>query len=155
MPASEVHLEPLRFHDAEQLLKLQFLCYQSEAALYDDYNIAPLKQPLTDLLSDLNTHTVLGAYLGDELVGSVRAQDRTDGVHLGRLIVHPRLQGQGLGSRLLHGVEAACMGAQRFELFTGHRSEGNLRLYRRLGYVEFKREVTSPALTLVYLEKVI
>lgn len=28
-------------HDAEHILKLQYLCYQSEAELYGDYGIEP------------------------------------------------------------------------------------------------------------------
>jgi len=38
-------------------------------------------------------------------------------------------------------------------LFTGHLSEGNLRLYRRLGYAEFRRERVSDHLVLVHLRK--
>ena len=35
--------------DAEQILKLQFLCYQSEAELYGNYRIEPLAQTLDSL----------------------------------------------------------------------------------------------------------
>jgi hypothetical protein len=50
-------------------------------------------------------------------------------------------------------IEASFPDARRYELFTGHLSEGNLRLYRRLGYEEFREEEISPSLRLVYLEK--
>jgi hypothetical protein len=43
--------------------------------------------------------------------------------------------------------------AKRFQLFTGHRSESNLRLYRSRGYVPVSREEVGPRLTLVTLEK--
>jgi hypothetical protein len=56
-------------------------------------------------------------------------------------------------TRLLHTVEAAFPEAGRYELFTGHKSARNLYLYRKLGYVEFKREPVSDALTIVFLEK--
>lgn len=39
--------------DAEQILKLQYLCYQQEAALYDDYAIEPLTQTLQALRAEL------------------------------------------------------------------------------------------------------
>lgn len=149
----ELHLRPLRVSEAEDLLGLQVLCYQSEAALYEDHHLAPLRQSLGELLAEYDTHVLLGAFLGAELVGSVRAQLRDGRAHVGRLIVHPRLQGRGLGTRLMHAVEDALPQAAHFELFTGHRSEGNLRLYRRLGYQEVRREAVSPRLTLVYLEK--
>ena len=60
---------------------------------------------------------------------------------------------RGIGSRLMAALEAAVPEARRFELFTGHRSEGNLRLYARLGYREFRRQSVNERLTLVYMEK--
>ncbi|MBB2746903.1 UNVERIFIED_ORG: hypothetical protein FHR35_006782, partial [Microbispora rosea subsp. rosea] len=36
---------------------------------------------------------------------------------------------------------------------TGHLSEGNLRLYRRLGYRETQRERVQDHLTLVHLRR--
>jgi hypothetical protein len=38
-------------------------------------------------------------------------------------------------------------------LFTGARSEGDLRLHRRLGYREEHRERISPSVELVHLGK--
>ena len=42
---------------------------------------------------------------------------------IGRLIIEPERHGQGLGSALLHAIEAACPTAKRFELFTGSQSK--------------------------------
>jgi hypothetical protein len=36
--------ETATLDDAKQILELQKLTYQSEAAIYNDYTIAPLKQ---------------------------------------------------------------------------------------------------------------
>jgi hypothetical protein len=52
-------------------------------------------------------------------------------------------------------IEARFPDAARCELFTGHKSQGNLRLYKRLGYQPFKRHVLSDQLTMVYLEKIV
>ena len=151
---TEPAIGPARASDAEQILKLQFLCYQSEAALYEDHSIPPLTQTLRELLSEFDDHTVLVARLEEEeVVGSVRARSESGTCHVGRLIVHPRLQRRGLGTRLMREIEASFPEAKRYELFTGHLSEGNLRLYRRLGYAEFREEEVSPRLRLVYLEK--
>ena len=153
LPAPNVTIQPARPADAEQILKLQYLCYQPEAARYDDWTLPPLTQSLPDLLADFATHRILAARLGDEIVGSVRAHLNAGTCTIGRLIVHPRLQGRGLGTRLLRAIERHHPTAHRFELFTGARSEGNLRLYHRLGYTEFRRETISPQIELVYLEK--
>jgi ribosomal protein S18 acetylase RimI-like enzyme len=139
--------------DAEQILKLQYLCYQGEAALYNDYGIEPLTQSLDSLKAEFETHTVLVAWLGDEVVGSVRGEIADGIAKIGRLIVHPRLQGHGLGTRLLGALETRLAEADSFELFTGHRSEENLRLYTRLGYAESRVERVHPRLSLVYLRK--
>jgi ribosomal protein S18 acetylase RimI-like enzyme len=144
---------PARVREAEAILKLQYLCYQTEAALYDDYTIAPLTQSLTDLLCEYDTHALLVARFGEEIVGSVRGQQRSETCYIGRLIVHPRFQRRGLGTRLMHAIEEHFGHAARYELFTGHQSEDNLRLYRKLGYTRFREETISPQLRLVFLEK--
>lgn len=150
-------MEPIivqaRVRDAEAILKLQYLCYQTEAALYEDYTMAPLTQSLTDLLSEYDTHSILVARLGEEIVGSVRGQLRENVCHIGRLIVHPRLQGRGLGTKLMNAMEKLFCNATRYELFTGSQSEGNLHLYQKLGYTLFREETVSPQLRLVFLEK--
>ncbi len=149
----ELLVVPARVRDAEALLKLQYLCYQTEAALYDDYTIAPLVQSLTQLLAEYDTHRILALRIGEEVVASVRGRLMDGTCHIGRLIVHPRLQHRGLGTQLMHAMEGYFSFADRYELFTGHRSEQNLRLYRRLGYTDLREEVVSPMLRLVYLEK--
>ncbi|MEU5191077.1 GNAT family N-acetyltransferase [Streptomyces klenkii] len=143
-------------HDAEQILKLQYLCYQGEAELYGDYSIAPLTQTLAELRAELAAGCVLVARLGEEVVGSVRGAAGPEGTAvISGMIVHPRMQRHGLGGRLLAAVEArlAGEGATRFRLATGHRNEGNLRLYRKWGYVQVAGEQVTRKLTLVTLEK--
>ncbi|WP_405954455.1 GNAT family N-acetyltransferase [Streptomyces phaeochromogenes] len=143
--------------DAEQILKLQFLCYQSEAELYGDYSIEPLTQPLDSLKAELAGGTVLVARLGDEVVASVRAAVDADGTaRINKLIVHPRMRRHGLGGRLLDAIEsrvAADEGVKSFQLFTGHRSEHNLRLYRKHGYQLVSTERVDERLSLVTLAK--
>ncbi|MFF1512139.1 GNAT family N-acetyltransferase [Streptomyces sp. NPDC058326] len=149
--------------DAEHILKLQYLCYQSEAELYGDWSIEPLTQSLADLRAELDEGHGLVARLGEEVVASVRARLDEDGtVRIAKLIVHPRMRRHGLGGRLLDGIErhfaetaeeVATPPAKRFQLFTGHRSEGNLRLYRSKGYAQVSTRELGPRLTLVTLEK--
>jgi ribosomal protein S18 acetylase RimI-like enzyme len=144
--------------DGEKILKLQYLCYQGEAELYGDYGIEPLTQTLDTLRAELARGTVLVARLGEEVVGSVRGMMDADGTaRIGKLIVHPRLQRHGLGGRLLRAIEerlAAEKEAKRYRLFTGHRSEVHLRLYRKLGYEQIGTvEPVTRRLSLVHMEK--
>ncbi|MGW1023455.1 GNAT family N-acetyltransferase [Streptomyces sp. NPDC002577] len=143
--------------DAEQILKLQYLCYQSEAELYGDYSIEPLTQSLDSVRAELQGGRVLVARLGDEVVASVRGTVAADGTaRINKLIVHPRMQRHGLGGRLLDAIEERLVAegaARRFELFTGHRSERNLRLYRKHGYAPVGTERVHDRLTMVTLSK--
>ena len=146
-------IEPARIGDAEQILALQHLCYQAEAERYADYALPPLTQTLPSLLSEYDTHTILVARLGDRDVGSVRGRLADGSCLVGRLMVHPHVQRRGLGTRLMRAIEERFAACDRFELFTGHLSKGNLRLYQRLGYTTFREESVSARLRLVHLEK--
>jgi len=139
--------------DAAEILALQKLAYQSEAAIYDDYTIPPLRQTVEEMSADLQNQVVLKVAIEGRIVGSVRAHERDGTCYIGRLIVHPDSQNQGLGTRLMHAIEAAFSSAERFELFTGNKSARNLHLYRKLGYAAFREQQLSDLVSLVYLEK--
>ncbi len=140
--------------DAAAILDLQKLAYASEAELYQDFALPPLLQTLPQMQAQFSNHVILKAVRGGVILGSVRGVMAGDTCLVGRLIVHPKAQCQGLGTRLMREIEARFASARRFELFTGHRSAGNLRLYWRLGYREFDRRLVNEGLTLVYLENV-
>ncbi|MCB5168992.1 GNAT family N-acetyltransferase [Streptomyces bambusae] len=143
--------------DAEQIFRLQYLCFQTEAELYGNYRIEPLVQSLDSVKAELATDCVLVARLGDEVVGTAFGTSDEDGTgRIGKLCVHPRMQGHGLGARLLRAVEEALAGraaTSRFQLFTGERSEGNLRLYRRAGYARVADRTGTDGIRLIVLEK--
>jgi len=149
-----VLIQPAQSQDAAEILALQKLAYQSEAAIYNEFGISPLTQTLEEMRADLARQTCLKATMDGRIVGSVRAHLKDDTCYVGRLIVHPSVQNQGIGTRLMDRIESAFPSANRFELFTGHRSERNLYLYRKLGYRPCKQERISDALTLIFLEKI-
>jgi GNAT superfamily N-acetyltransferase len=140
--------------DLAELLSLQKLAYVSEAEIYDDYSLPPLTQTLPQIQADFASLIFLKACADGVIVGSVRGRLHADTCLVGRLMVHPDARRQGLGTKLMLAIEQRFPPARRFELFTGHRSEGNLRLYERLGYREFDRKVVDEGLTLVFLEKI-
>jgi ribosomal protein S18 acetylase RimI-like enzyme len=147
------HIEQAGIGDAEAILNLQKLAYRSEALLYDDWALPPLTQTLDSLREEFARSVILKAVVERDVVGSVRARVEGDICHIGRLIVHPEHQRRGLGARLMAAIEAEFPGVAAFQLFTGSRSEGNLRLYRRLGYRPSHEKAVSAAVTLVFLEK--
>ena len=140
--------------DAAEILAVQKLAYQSEAQIYDDFALPPLLETLEDLRSQFASKLFLKAVEDGQLVGSVRGREERPTVHVERLIVRPERQGRGLGARLLREIEARFPQARRFELFTGHKSVRNLRLYEKLGYRVFREQPVHDRLVLVFLEKV-
>lgn len=147
-------IEPATRVDAPAILELQKLAYLSEARIYDDLSLLPLTQTLDSLRAEFADSVVLKAVADGVIVGSVRARRDGDTWQIGRLVVHPDFQGQGLGTRLMRAIERESGDSHKLELFTGHRSAGNIRLYERLGYVRSREQVLSPAVTLVFMEKV-
>jgi predicted N-acetyltransferase YhbS len=141
--------------DAGEILTVQRAAYLTEAQLYGDPFIQPLVESLDQLRTLLKGETIiLKATMGGRLVGSVRATVQEQTCLIGRLVVVPDLQGEGIGTRLMEAVEAEVAGSvTSLVLFTGHLSAGNLKLYKRLGYVEYRRERVSDQLVLVHLRK--
>ncbi len=134
--------------DAEAILVLQKLAYQSEAALYNDWTLPPLTESIESLLAEFKSSVVLKAVSGERIVGSVRAKVTLGICAIGRLVVHPNFQGQGIGSSLLKRIEANFPHVSKYELFTGSKSEANIRLYQRHGYTISRMQAFSATVSL-------
>jgi ribosomal protein S18 acetylase RimI-like enzyme len=150
---NSVLIEQATVQDALEILTLQKLAYQSEAAIYDDYTIPPLTQTLDALVAQFQDEVVLKAVLDGKIIGSVRGYLRDGTCYIGRLIVHPDFQNRGIGTRLMQEMESHFGQADRYELFTGEKSVKNLHLYQKLGYRFLRREQITQRVVVVYLEK--
>ncbi|HQY98850.1 MAG TPA: GNAT family N-acetyltransferase [Propionicimonas sp.] len=149
-----VVLSEMTASDGGEALTVQRSAFVVEAQLYAEPSLPPLVETLDDLLAWLDGDAHLGfvARYDGRLVGSIRVEVDGDCLRLSRLSVAPDWQGRGLGAALLTQAERAAPAAEA-RLFTGHLSTGNLHLYRRLGYVEERRERVDDRVTLVHLRK--
>ncbi|QQO10628.1 GNAT family N-acetyltransferase [Breznakiella homolactica] len=139
--------------DLAEILELQYRAFQSEAELAGDYAIPPLLQTLPEFEAEFRRGIVLKAVdESGQIIGSVRAYAENGTLYIGKLIVHPDFQGRGTGTRLLAAIETRCP-QPRYELFTGDKSAGNLRLYEKQGYRPFAEKEIKPGLRFIYLEK--
>lgn len=154
----KISIESASIKDATSILNIQKKAYQTEAEIYQDWNIPPLTQTLDELITEFQTLCILKAVISKQddhvkIVGSVRAIEDGDIIQIGRLMVEPKLQGLGIGTKLLDAIERIYP-ERRLELFTGHLSLDNLKLYKKLGYVIFKEQQIHPNLNFIHLYKV-
>lgn len=138
--------------DLEEILQLQYLAYQSEARLLHNFEIPPLKQTIEEVKKEYQNGVILKAVQENKIIGSVRGVVNDGTLFVGKLMVEPQHQHQGIGSRLLLEIEKEIP-HKRCELFTSTKSENNIRLYEKAGYRIFQEKKVSPELTFVYLEK--
>ncbi len=133
--------------DAGELMTLQRACWVQEALANPGVHIPALHESLDDIrawMGEWDTYVVRRA---GRLVAAVRGRlegpDR-DTWDIGRIMVAPDLQGEGLGRALLeHIQEAAPAAATSYVLFTGAGSERNLKMYRKAGY-RLRSDLSTP-----------
>lgn len=146
-------IEKAHKEDLKEILELQYLAYQSEAKLFGNMDIPPLKQTIEEVYDEFEKGTILKAIDENKvIIGSVRAYQDGGTVYIGKLLVHPKMQKKGIGTKLLLEIENEYPN-QRYELFTSTKSISNIRLYERLRYKIFKEEAMSSKLQFVYLQK--
>jgi ribosomal protein S18 acetylase RimI-like enzyme len=150
----DVRIERAVVEDAGEILTLQRAAYLTEAQLHGDPFLPPLVESLDQVRAMIAGSLVLKASVGTRIAGAVRGRFNDRTCLVGRLAVAPDLQRRGIGGALLRALEAEAAGrADACVLFTGHLSETNLRLYRRLGYAETHRERVAGHLMLVHMRK--
>lgn len=145
-------IEKAEYNDLPEILKLQYLAYQSEAALFGTQDIPPLKQTLEEVVDEFNAGIILKLVIDNMIIGSVRAKEQGGTAYIGKLMVHPDHRCKGYGSVLLSEIEK-CFPDKRYELFTSTRSKDNIRLYEKNGYTAFDSKKINDELEFVYMEK--
>jgi ribosomal protein S18 acetylase RimI-like enzyme len=152
MPADEsMTIDKTGPHDLQAILELQRLCFREAAERYHDPAIPPLTQTLAELKDEFTRCILLKIEINSRIIGSARAWEQDGTAYIGRVIVHPAFQNQGLGKKLMAAIEAQFPKTERFELFTGCRDEKNIAFYHHLGYEIFRSEEDRH---LVFMEKV-
>ena len=121
--------------DAGEILTLQRACWMQEQQANPDAWVPALHESLDDVRRWLPEWTVLTLRRAGRLVAAARARSEGDEWDIGRLMVAPDLQGQGLGRVMLAAAEAAAPeDTTTYSLFTGAGSVANHRFYKRAGY---------------------
>jgi tRNA (guanine37-N1)-methyltransferase len=133
-----VEVRAVQAGDVGELLTLQRACWVQETWSNPDVEMDALTETLDDVRTWTSEGTTLVARSAGRLVGAVRGRRHGEGGEtwdIGRLMVAPDLQGQGLGRLLLERIEAvAPPGTTRLELLTGAGSLRNQRMYKKAGF---------------------
>ncbi|GAB3152772.1 bifunctional NAD(P)H-dependent oxidoreductase/GNAT family N-acetyltransferase [Micromonospora sonneratiae] len=134
-PVDGLRLTVAQPDDLAELLVLQRCCWVQEALANDTLDLPPLRETLDELRESMSTWQLWCVRRHGRLVAAVRARANEGAWLIGRLMVAPDQAGNGIGSWLLSYVEQqAPQKTARYELFTGHRSTRNIKLYERAGY---------------------
>ncbi|BFK06185.1 hypothetical protein F090043F1_43130 [Parabacteroides goldsteinii] len=80
--------------------------------------------------------------------------DSNDVCHVGKLVVHPGYQNQGIGKALMYGIEKYFPACRKLVLFTGEETPNTLHLYEKVGYHIVSKEKMG-GLSMILMEKVI
>jgi ribosomal protein S18 acetylase RimI-like enzyme len=134
------------------ILTLQKLSYAREAQIIGYSNIPPLFDTQQTIRQSNEQFT--GLYLGNELVGLISTRLAERELEICRLVVHPRHMGRNYATRLLYHIEVAQPQAKRIIVSTAENNDPALALYKKNGYKQSGKRVTSDGLELVMLEKI-
>jgi len=146
-------IEKANINDSEEILDIQKIAYQIEAERYNNYDIPPLKQTVDELKSQFEDHIILKAISDNKIIGTVRAYEKNGTCYIGRLAVHPDMHNQGIGTALMKEIEGRY-NPERYELFTGSKSDKDIYIYSKLGYKIFKKAIEEcGTVEIVYMEK--
>lgn len=139
--------------DADRLTALARAAYARHVAAIGREPM-PMAADWGKLLAEQEVWIVDGP--AGEAMASLALDVHADHVMIWSVAVAPAHQRHGLGRRLMALAEARARVLRRPELrlFTNARMEGNVALYRRLGYAETQRE-QLPDRVLVHMSKAV
>lgn len=142
--------------DAEEILRIQKLAFQSEAEIHSNFNIPPLVQTLESVYNDFSSFDFYKALLEGKIVGVIKVQlVNKHKLWIGRLVVDPEYQNRGIGKFIMLEIERKYKFVKIYELFTGEKSSRNIRFYKSLGYqiTEYFHEPEHEHILLVRMVK--
>lgn len=152
-PLPRLRILPATAADASTILLIQQQAFAAEARLCKDFQIPPLTESVDMVHEHIKHATVLTAWDGERLAGSIRGLSSGEVCTVRALSIDPELQGKGIGSRLLAAIEQAHPKVARFELLTNVIMESNVRFYLRHGYQVTEKRIHSDKITLAFMTK--
>lgn len=149
-----INIKQAEENDLQAILSLQKAAFMEVAKQINNYDIPPLSQTIQDARNDFDSCVILKYTSSDgQIIGSVRGNIDDDNIcRIGKLVVHPDFQNQGIGKALMHEIEKYFPSCRKLTLFTGEETPNTVYLYSKLGYqVVYKKE--TDGINLIHMEK--
>lgn len=140
--------------DAEDYRTIRLAALAREPDAFGSVYDVEVARPLSAFAERLETSVVLGAHIGERIVGMVGLKRETGpkDSHKGfvwGLYVRPSARGRGVARALMQAlIAAADAGIEQLTLTVVEGNEAALRLYRKLGFEVYglePRALKSPA----------
>ncbi len=139
--------------DSPELVRILKAAFMIEAKRYHKFDIPPLLETEENFAASFANLTIYKAEQNGKIVGSVNTRVENNTCYIGRLVVDPEIHNQGVGKQLMARAEADNPHVSRFELYTGYRSEKNIRFYEKQGYKIYDQKMYEPDFGMVFMEK--
>jgi GNAT superfamily N-acetyltransferase len=126
------------YKDIPQIIEVSkeaFKCYAEGAGIAEI--VGGLNETYEDLVRELDNKIIFVAMLGDEIIGSVRVEVRSDKTaYLSRFGVRNDFQGNGIGKVLMNAVDGEMkrLGVTSLYLHTASRMLSLVRFYYGRGF---------------------
>lgn len=142
-----VTLQPLahqRPEVAAGILAVMQLAHEQEGRWLQMTHVPPLLETVPAIQASTRFH--LGAVSGKDIVGVlvVAPDDEPGQLSIAALVVHPRVQRQGVARRLLQHALQLGPGVV-FSVSAASANAAAMTLYRSLGFVPYRQGVLGPA----------
>lgn len=130
--------------DAGPLLVLQRCCWVSVAINNKSLAVPALHESLDDLRAWIEQWQVYLLEVEGRIIAAIRGRARDQDWEIGRLMVAPDFEGQGLGRWLLSYCESAAPAqCRRYFLFTAPGNARGIEIYKRAGYLIAQSDTTG------------
>ena len=146
-------IELATIQDVPALLDLQRKAFGPLCEELGWKDAPPLTESLDHAYEDFARCTTLKVQNRDGLIiGSVHGNVTDGSLYIGRLMVLPEYQQQGIGEQLFREIQS-LLPHRRAWLCTCQQVRPPFEFYLREGFKPYKSEIVGPSLTWVYMEK--
>jgi predicted N-acetyltransferase YhbS len=148
-----MEIEIATIQDVPALLDLQRKAFGPLCEELDWTDAPPLKESLEHANEEFVKCTTLKVQNNKgQIIGSVNGNVTDGSLYIGRLMVLPEYQQQGIGKQLFRDIQSRLPHSRAW-LCTCQQVRPTYEFYLREGFRPYKDETVGPGLTWVYMEK--